>query len=265
MPRWGCFFMKKITLVKLGGSIITDKKVPYVARLDVIKRLAKELKSGFAPLIIAHGSGSFGHTSAAKFGGKKGYTTTIGIAKVARDAMEINRIIMDILVDEGLPAISFRPMSMILASRGKPEKMFFESLEQALSQGLIPVVYGDVILDKEWKSTIYSGETTLNNIALYLKDKGFSINKIIEVGETDGVYDDKKKTIPNISKTTFPKIKQFIFKLNTTDVTGGMEHKIQEALEIAKAGIQTEIINGNKNNELRNAVLGKPTKGTVIQ
>ena len=36
------------------------------------------------------------------------------------------------------------------------------------NQGLIPVIYGDVIWDKKWKSTIYSGETTLNKIGIYL-------------------------------------------------------------------------------------------------
>jgi isopentenyl phosphate kinase len=256
--------LKKITLVKLGGSVITDKKVPYVAKVKVIKRLAKELKACPTPLIIAHGSGSFGHTSAALFGGKKGYKTTIGLAKVARDAMEINRIVMDILVNEDLPAISFRPLSMIMTNKGKTGSVFFKSLEEALAQGLIPVVYGDIILDKEWKSTIYSGETTLNNIALYLKDKGFSINKIIEVGETNGVYNDKKETIREITKTSWLKTKQFIFNPNRVDVTGGMTHKISEALTIAKKGIETLIINGNKTNELSNAILGKQTKGTVI-
>ena len=205
---------KDITLVKLGGSVITDKKVPYVAKTAVIKRLAQELKACPAPLIIAHGSGSFAHTSAAKFGGKKGYKTTIGFAKVARDAMEINRIVMDILVNEGLPAVSLRPLSMILTSAGKTEKNLFGVLEEALKQGLIPVVYGDVILDRTWKSTIYSGETTLNQIALYLKSKGLSIKKIIEVGETDGVLNAQKETVAKISKASWPKIKQFMFKLN---------------------------------------------------
>jgi len=179
--------------------------------------------------------------------------------------MEINRIVMDILVNEGLSAISFRPLSMIMASKGKTASVFFKTLEEALKQGLIPVVYGDVILDEKWKSTIYSGETTLNNIALYLKAKGFVINKIIEVGETNGVYNDKKETIDKISQASWQKIKQFVFTANRADVTGGMTHKISEALAIAKNGIKTLIINGNIENELSNAIVGKTVKGTVIK
>ncbi len=257
---------KNITLIKLGGSIITDKDIPYKAKVNVIKRLAKEIKnSGLTSLILAHGSGSFGHTSAQKYGGKKGYKSKLGIAKVARDAMEINRIVMDNLIEEGLPVVSLRPMSMMMANAGKLKNNLFEVVDETLSQGLIPVVYGDVIWDKKWKSTIYSGETTLNEISLYLLEKGYKINKIIQVGKTNGVYDFKNKTLSLISKKNWNEIKKYFFKNKRADVTGGMQHKIEIALNIAKIGISTLLINGNKTNELLNAILGKTVKGTIIK
>jgi len=255
----------QLILIKLGGSIITDKKIPYTAKISVIKRLAKELRTINKNIILAHGSGSFGHTSAAKYGGKKGYKNLNGIAKVARDAMEINRIVMDILVKEGLPAVSFRPMSMILTNEGKIENSFFESIEVAFNQGLIPVVYGDVIWDKKWKSTIYSGETILNRIGIYMKNKGFTIDKIIQVGETNGVYDGKKNTIPVITRKTWPSFKKFVFGLKVNDVTGGMQHKVEDALEMADLGIKTLLIKGTIKNELSNALLGKKVEGTLIK
>lgn len=258
--------MKKITLIKLGGSVITDKKTPYKAKIGGIKRLAKEIKHSGAPVVLAHGSGSFGHTSAQKYGGKKGYRSLWGVAKVARDAMEINRIVMDIFIEEGLPAVSLRPMSMMLTEAGKLKKDLFEIVEEALNQGLIPVVYGDVIWDKKWKSTIYSGETILNETGIYLSRKGYKIAKIIQVGETNGVYDSKNKTIPLINKGNWGKIKDYLFKNKTVDVTGGMRHKIENALNIAKMGINTLLINGNRINELSNAILGNKTmKGTIIK
>ncbi len=255
----------QLILIKLGGSIITDKDKPYTAKLEVIRRLARELKKSKKPFILAHGSGSFGHTSATKYGGKKGYKNKAGIAKVARDAMEINRIVMDILVKEGVPAVSFRPMSMILTNEGKIENSFFEAIEVAFNQGLIPVVYGDVIWDKKWKSTIYSGETILNRIGIYMKNKGFNIDKIIQVGETNGVYDNKKKTIPVITSKTWDSFKGFVVGLRVKDVTGGMKHKIEDALGMADLGIKTLIINGTIKNELSNALLGKKVEGTLIK
>lgn len=257
--------MKDVILIKFGGSIITDKSIPYKARPDIIKRLAQELKKiKNVSIVLAHGVGSFAHTSAKEFGGKKGYKSKWGIAKVARDAMEINRIVMDILIEEGLPAISLRPMSMMMTREGKLKNNLFEIIEETLNQGLMPVVYGDVIWDRKWKSTIYSGETTLNEIGIYLSKKGFKVNKIIQVGETNGVYDDKGKTIPSINKKNWKSIKQYIFNSKRADVTGAMRHKIKNALHISSKGIKTWITNGIIQNELLNAIKDRNVRGTVV-
>lgn len=258
--------MKNVILIKFGGSIITDKSIPYKARPDVIRRLAQELKKikDFS-IVLSHGVGSFAHTSAKEFGGKKGYKSKWGIAKVARDVMEINKIVMDILLREGLPAVSLRPMSMILTSAGKVRNSLFEIIEEVLKQGLLPVICGDVIWDKKWKSTIYSGETTLNEIGIYLSKKGFKVGKIIQVGETNGVYDDKGRTIPLINKGNWKNIEQYVFKSTKVDVTGAMKHKIENALSIAGKGIQTWITSGSVPNEFYRALHGKIIHGTIIQ
>lgn len=257
---------QKIILIKFGGSAITDKKVPYKANIGVIKRLAKELRMVKKhKIILGHGVGSFAHTSAQKYGGIRGYKSKGGIAKVARDAMEINRIVMDVLIEEGLPAVSLRPMSMVLAKNGTMDKHFFDVVEEVLQQKLIPVISGDVIWDKVWKSTIHSGEVVLNNIAVYLIDRGFRIDKIIQVGQTNGMYNDKGKSIPFINKVNWPKLRKYILKGRGADVTGGMMHKIESSLVMADKGIKTLLISGNIDNELSNALLGKPVQGTIIE
>lgn len=258
--------MKNVILVKFGGSIITDKNIPYKARPDVIRRLAQELKkvTKFS-IILAHGQGSFAHTSAKEFGGKKGYKSRWGIAKVARDAMEINRIVMDILIEEGVPAVSLRPMSMIQTSSGKVKKHLFEIVQEVINQDLIPVIYGDVLFDKKWKTTIYSGETILNEIGIFLMKKGFKVGKIIQVGETNGIYDDKGKTILSITNDNWKDIRKYIFKNSRADVTGGMEHKIENALSVAGKGVQTWITNGIVPRELSHALNGKSIKGTIVK
>ena len=154
---------------------------------------------------------------------------------------------------------------MILTNKGQIANSFFEPIEVAFKQGLIPVVYGDVIWDKKWRSTILSGETILNAIGAYFKNKGFNIDKIIQVGETNGVYDGKKNTIPVITNKTWSNFKKFVFGLKVKDVTGGMQHKVEDALKMADLGIKTLIINGTIKNELSNALLGKKVEGTLIK
>lgn len=254
-----------ITLIKLGGSVITNKSKEYTAKPDVIRRLAKEIKNANVPVVIAHGGGSFPHTSAKKYGGKKGYKNTWGVAKVARDAMEINRILMDIFIEEKLPVVSIRPSSLFFTKSGKISKHLFEVIPMLLSQNIIPVLYGDVIWDTDWKSTIYSGEATLNSIALYLQKNGFSILKAIQVGVTNGVYDENKKTIPEITKKNYKKFESSIFQSKNTDVTGSMQHKIESSLILAGKKIPTYIINGLVKNNLYKVLVDKHTERTVIK
>ena len=254
---------QEIVCIKLGGSVITDKKIPYHAKVDVIKNIAKSLKKINAPLVISHGSGSFGHTSAAKYCKKHGYTSKWGIAKVAFDAMTINNIVTEIFISEKLPAVSFRPMSHITAEKGKIKNSFFEPILLALEQGLIPVVYGDIIWDLEWKSTVFSGETTLNALGIYLQKKGYLVKKIIELCNVDGVLDSQGKVIPHINKPLWNEIKSSVGASADTDVTGGMRHKIEAALDLAKSGISTHIINGNSSGVLIDAI-NKKSVGTTI-
>ncbi|MEM4243656.1 MAG: hypothetical protein QXP44_02510, partial [Candidatus Bathyarchaeia archaeon] len=51
----------KPTILKIGGSVITDKNGELAARTEVINRLAEEIaKANTKNLIIVHGGGSFG-------------------------------------------------------------------------------------------------------------------------------------------------------------------------------------------------------------
>jgi isopentenyl phosphate kinase len=254
-----------ILLIKLGGSIVTNKHIPYSARIETIHALAKVLKSINSPLIISHGSGSFGHTSASIYGGKHGYKNHWGLAKVARDAMEINRIIMDIFIEEKLPVISFRPISCITSKDGKISQSFFEPIYQALLQEFIPVVYGDVIFDKSWKTTIFSGETILSYLIPYLFKRKILIQSIIQVSNYNGIHDVNGKTIPLITNKNWGVIKQDIFPSKVPDVTGGMNHKIETALKMTKLGIKTIIINGTNPSNLLKVIQGEKLGTTISQ
>lgn len=258
--------MKKDSLfcIKIGGSVITDKTVPYKAQADAIRLIAKSLKKVNTPYILAHGSGSFGHTSAKKYGGRNGYTDKWGIAKVSLDAQEINRIVMDILVEEGIPAISFSPRSFLLSKDGVIDQTYFAPILEAIGQGLVPVVYGDVIWDSKQKTTILSGETILNELCRFLQTKSYTISRVIQLCNVDGVLDADKRTIPVITEQNWNEIQMHIESIKVADVTGGMKHKIEDALSLTHAGIETVLLNG-ASLELYSAIKGQSVKGTVIR
>lgn len=255
--------MQEIILVKLGGSIVTDKTKPYTLRKRVLKRLAKELTTSHCPLIVSHGAGSFAHTSAQKYGGMHGYTEKLGLATVAKDALFLNTIVVDALIQAGIPALPFRSLNTLITNNGNVQEHFFAPLVEALQQGFTPVVYGDVILDTSWKSTIYSGEKILGVLAKYLKRQGFMVQKIIEVTNTYGVYNAERKTIPQISYDNWEEVKQALHQ-TAHDVSGGMKHKVDQALLLTKENIHTHIINGLYADELQKALQNIPMKGTCV-
>ncbi|MBU2592427.1 hypothetical protein KKD61_03125, partial [Patescibacteria group bacterium] len=146
--------MKKIILIKLGGSIITDKNQPYMVKPEVIKSLARQIKFAWDKgyrFLVSHGSGSFGHTSAIKYQtaqGIKQKKDVYGLAVVQQDAIEINRIVNKIFLEEGLPVLSFVPSSFTVSKNKKLAEIFVSAILQALRIDALPLVFGDVILDK---------------------------------------------------------------------------------------------------------------------
>ncbi|NLE93206.1 MAG: uridylate kinase, partial [Chloroflexi bacterium] len=67
----------RLTFLKLGGSLITDKDQPETALTDQIDDLLAQIAAWRQVnpdrrLLLGHGSGSFGHHTAAKFGTREG-------------------------------------------------------------------------------------------------------------------------------------------------------------------------------------------------
>lgn len=260
--------MKKLILIKIGGSVITDKSKPFTARPEVIRRLAKEIRTAREKLgkdtlfLIGHGSGSFGHTIASKYQTQKGLInkdSLKGFVLTSEAAVDINRIVLKEFIKAGLPVVSFSPISFTYSN-----KVFLEPILKSLELGFVPLIYGDVVFDIEKGFIIHSAEKTLSILARELRNS-YKIEKIIECGDTDGVYDSREKTIPIINSKNFKEVKKWITESKATDVTGGMIHKVEESLKLAKeAKIPTILINGNKRGNLLKAINNQSHSGSWI-
>jgi isopentenyl phosphate kinase len=264
--------MQKLIIIKLGGSVITDKTKSLTARRSTILRLGREIVEGQkkypGKIIITHGSGSFGHPVAKKYKTHLGLINSnslLGMVRTSEAAIKINRIVMENLLKSGLLARSFSPASMITAKNFNLNSCCIKPIELALDLNTVPVMYGDVVMDTEKGFCIFSAEKVIATIAKSLS-KNYRIDKIIYCTDTDGVYDEKGKTISKISQKNFSTIKQAISGSKSNDVTGGMFHKVIESLKFSER-YRTEVflINGNKQNELREVILkNNYERGTLI-
>ena len=98
-------------LIKLGGSVITDKARPLTPRLEDIKRLTREIAAVPGGKIIVHGAGSFGHIKAAEYKLSEGYKDkkqSEGISLVQRDMRVLNQIVVDAFHEADVPVASKR-------------------------------------------------------------------------------------------------------------------------------------------------------------
>ena len=264
--------MPEPVLLKLGGSLITDKSRPFTERRDVINRLAGEIhearqETGIR-LVVGHGGGSYPHKPASDYQTQKGVTgkeSYRGIAEVQDAAARLNRIVVDSLIKAGENAMTIQPSAATISEDGRIREWFTKPIEKLLEYGMLPVVYGDVGLDVSKGCCILSTEELFRHLSGSLGAK-----RVIMCGKTDGVFtgdpnrDSSVRHIPEITQESFQDIRKHLSDSDGIDVTGGMLHKIEQALELARSGASVHIINGNAPGNLRAALLGKQVKETVI-
>lgn len=262
--------MKNLVLIKLGGSTITDKNTYKKANYEKIQQLAAEISDAMNQsddlLLIAHGGGSFPHFPAAEYKTKDGLIndrSRIGLAKVREACLELNLIVISELIKAGVPAVTIEPFGSITTRDKSTDQVFLQPFLNTLNHELVPIVYGDPLSDSEIGCTIYSGETILNILALKLQNM-FKIKLIIEVGKTNGVYDENGKTISELNEQNISEVRKILTGSHGTDVTGGMIHKVDEALNLAKHHIPTLLISSDENNLLK-AILDQAVIGTWIR
>jgi isopentenyl phosphate kinase len=244
-----------LVFVKLGGSLITDKRRPETARLDVIERLAQEIATvrRLKPalrLVIGHGSGSFGHVYGKQYGTRAGVTTPdawYGYALTADAAARLNRIVTAALLAAGIPAWSIQPGAVLRCVDGRIVEGPLASVRRALDRGLAPVLYGDVAVDDVRGGTIASTEEIFEWLAAHLPPR-----RLVLAGEVDGVYtadpnlDPHARRIADITPATLGQLNATLGGSHGMDVTGGMAAKVKESLAMVAAhpGLEVVICSG---------------------
>ncbi|MFO7537248.1 MAG: uridylate kinase, partial [Chloroflexota bacterium] len=145
--------MNELIFLKLGGSLITDKTGVEQVRPDVLARLAAEigavwqnwpalsLSKGRIPLVLGHGSGSFGHVAGARYGTRQGVANAeqwLGFAQVSAAAARLNRLLVEALLEANVPALTVQPSASARCRDGTIIHLAGHTVENALAAGLLP-------------------------------------------------------------------------------------------------------------------------------
>jgi isopentenyl phosphate kinase len=152
----------------------------------------------------------------------------------------------------------------VVAAAGRPVEIAEEPLLLALERGLLPVLYGDVVLDREWGASICSTERLFRLLAPRLQSSGLLIRRVLWLGETDGLWDAAGRTVPRVTAATFAGALQAIGVPAGTDVTGGMRHRLETAMELARLGVPSLLANGLTPGLLERALRDEAVTGTEV-
>lgn len=260
----------KPTILKIGGSVITNKSEDLIARTQDINRLTEEIKNAnLRNLIIVHGGGSFGHPLAQKYNIASGFkeeNQRIGFAEVHHLMTVLNGLFMDALIWHNVPAVSVTTSSCIMTKKGRIQLFEETLLRMFLETGFLPVMYGDAVLDSEWGFTILSGDQLVSHLAISLKAE-----RIIIGVDVDGLYDADPKVNQNskmyrhITLEELRKLQSSLNKPVGCDVTGGMFGKMAELQTAIESGIPVRIVNATKPNYILNTLRGEEVEGTLIE
>jgi isopentenyl phosphate kinase len=260
----------KPIILKIGGSVITDKNGELAAKTDQINRIAEEIKrADIDNLIIVHGGGSFGHPTAKKWGIKEGLkdpTQKLGFAETHHVMTVLNGLLMDALIWHELPAVSYAPSTCFVTENGRIKGCESQVLEKMMGMGFTPVLYGDAVLDEKMGFTILSGDQLVAYLAVKMKAE-----KIIMGVDTDGIYEADPKVDPTakpylrLNLEQLKKVQAKIGKAQTTDITGGMAGKVAELIPAVEAGVKVQIINATRNLRVLRGLTGEKIEGTIIE
>ncbi len=245
-------------LIKLGGSVITNKSRPLSARRKAIDNIAADGLAGIdEPITVVHGGGSYGHYWSVKYDmhTKEKRYDAHGVSAVKNSMIHLNSIIVDSMLKSGLNPYSLPPTDFMAGGAPVPEKIL--EIKRIAGAGFAPVTYGDALWWGKKKTYILSGDRIMTHLAQALRPR-----LCIFALDEDGLYTDLKskrliRQIGDADATFAPS--------GGMDVTGGMSRKVQEATRIAQGGTAVFLVNGNKPERIKEAVKNKKFEGTLFR
>lgn len=244
--------MCDLVFLKLGGSAITDKTRPEALDEPVLRRIAAVVAATMqarpAPrLLIGHGGGSFGHHWANLYQTHMGVHDAQGWEGVVRvqDAMSrLCREVVRYLLDAGVPAMSIQPSASAITVSRSLAGMSVDPIVYLLNAGVVPVLHGDVALDRAQGAAIISTETVFAYLAPILRPR-----RIVLVGEHAVFTADPHRSaeavrIPVVDDSNIEAVLGQAGASHGVDVTGGMASKVAAMwkLVLAVPGLDVQLV-----------------------
>ena len=267
---------KKITVIKLGGALITDKSTPYKMREDIIETAANEIKECLdlgliEGLILVHGVGSFGHPPVLKYELYKGFRSPEQLIHLSNTQQIVNQLrikIVEIFQKADIPINLMHASSIAIGNKMKITFSFFDAMKGYLSLGMVPLIGGDMMYDNGMGFSVCSGDQLSVVISRELK-----ANRLIFATDVAGIYDSDPKINKEallIREISMDKVEAIIKQLDESkaaDASGRMKGKLMTLTSIKdliKSGLDTAILSMMQPKILKNFLEGNDVPATRV-
>jgi isopentenyl phosphate kinase len=249
--------MSEHTILKIGGSVLTDKSGDCAIDRSRIASIARDI-AGARPesLLLIHGAGSCGHPQAQRYHLDRGLVPEClqGVYKTHAAVCRLNQELVQALRRESVEAIGIHPLGSAIAENGRMVSFDSPPLALMCERGLVPVLHGDVVMDRMRGASIVSGDQLVAYLAAAL-----GVSRVGLATDVAGVL-QQSQVIPRLP---FQKAGSFKpGRSQHTDVTGGMEGKVAELQRLAEHGIESHIFHASR---IRDFLTGSDHGGTVVE
>jgi len=206
-------------VLKLGGSVVTEKDSPETVDGTALERAAAAL-ADHDDLVLVHGGGSFGHPAAERHGvSSEDGTTDAGAVRAVHAAMgRLNAAVLDALGGAGVPAVPVRPLSTGRKDAGGDLHLDVGAVRALREEGFVPVLHGDVVAHAGSGASVASGDALVVALAAAL-----DADRVGVCSTVPGVLDADGEVVPEV---TDPATLDALGGSESTDVTGGMTAKV---------------------------------------
>ncbi len=265
VPKYIKKYKEDLIVIKYGGNVLIDRNIfnNFIEDISVINKLGLSI-------IVVHGGGPRIERELKKYNIQTKFinglrVTDKKVIKIVEEVLiDFNNDIVSSLKKKGSRAVSINskinnvinvvPNKQELGFVGVPDKINLDTIKYMISQNQIPIV-APLGLDKNNQTYNINGDTAASAIAKKLKSR-----RLILMTNVEGVYDDRKKLIPEIKPLDLENL------IKWKIVGEGMIPKIENCVDAVENGVRgVVILDGRKPHSILDEIFSDKGSGTLIR
>jgi isopentenyl phosphate kinase len=255
--------VEDLIIIKLGGSLLTEKSIPYKLKENILSSITIEIRECLdlgliKNLVLIHGVGSFGHPPVLEYNLHKGFRQKEQLIAMSKTQQIVNKFrtkIATAFLEVGIPVNLMHASSMVVGTKMRITNHDFGPLTGYLSLGMVPLIGGDMMYDKAMGFSVCGGDQIAVTLARELQAK-----KLVFATDVQGVYDKDPKSgeaaelLTEININEVEKLLNNMDEKTKKDASGKMQGKLLSLISIKdliKEGLEVVILSMNKKDVLK--------------